>query len=54
VLSTHSPVLAALPGADVYEVGESGLRRREWMDLALVDDYTRFLLDPQSFLDGTD
>jgi predicted ATPase len=54
VLSTHSPVLAALPGADVYEVGEWGLRRREWMDLALVDDYTRFLLDPQSFLDGTD
>jgi hypothetical protein len=30
------------------------LRRREWMDLALVDDYTRFLLDPQSFLDGAD
>jgi predicted ATPase len=54
VLSTHSPVLAALPGADVYEVGEWGLRRREWMDLALVDDYTRFLLDPQSFLDATD
>jgi predicted ATPase len=54
VLSTHSPVLAALPGADVYEVGEWGLRRREWMDLALVDDYTRFLLDPQSFLDAAD
>ena len=52
VLSTHSPVLAALPGADVYEVGEWGLRRREWMDLALVDDYTRFLLDPERFLGG--
>jgi predicted ATPase len=52
ILSTHSPLLAALPGADVYEVGEWGLRRREWMDLSLVDDYTRFLLDPQSYLDG--
>ncbi|WP_411699298.1 AAA family ATPase [Conyzicola sp.] len=50
VLSTHSPVLAALPSATVYEVGEWGLRERPWMDLALVDDYTRFLLDPQAFL----
>jgi len=54
VLSTHSPLLAALPGADIYEVGEWGLRRREWMDLALVDDYTRFLLDPQRYLGGLD
>jgi len=50
ILSTHSPILAALPGADIYEVGGWGLRRREWMDLALVDDYTRFLLDPQMYL----
>jgi len=54
VLSTHSPILAALPDADVYEVGEWGLRRREWMDLALVDDYTRFLLDPQQYLGDPD
>ena len=54
ILSTHSPLLAALPGADIYEVGEWGLRSREWMDLALVDDYTRFLLDPQRYLDGLD
>ena len=51
ILSTHSPVLAALPGATIYEVGDAGLERREWMDLALVDDYTRFLLDPQARLD---
>ena len=54
VLSTHSPLLAALPGADIYEVGEWGLRRREWMDLGLVDDYTRFLLDPQTYLGAPD
>lgn len=50
ILSTHSPVLAALPGATVYEVGEWGLREREWMDLTLVDTWTSFLLDPQRYL----
>jgi predicted ATPase len=45
-------MLAALPGATVYEVGEWGLRQRPWMDLALVDRWTRFLLDPQHFVDG--
>jgi len=52
ILSTHSPMLAALPGATVYEVGEWGLRKRPWMDLALVDHWTRFLLDPEQFVDG--
>ena len=56
VLSTHSPLLAALPGATVYEVGEWGLRERPWMDVALVDRWTQFLLDPERFLhdDGLD
>jgi len=52
VLSTHSPLLAALPGATIYEVGEWGLRERAWMDLPLVDQWTSFLLDPQSYLEG--
>jgi predicted ATPase len=52
VLSTHSPLLAALPGATVYEVGEWGLRERAWMDLPLVESWTSFLLDPQRYLDG--
>lgn len=51
VLSTHSPLLAALPGATVYEVGDWGLRERAWMDLDLVEHWTSFLLDPQSRLD---
>jgi len=52
ILSTHSPVLAALPGATIYEVGEWGLRERAWMDLPLVDQWTRFLLDPPRYLEG--
>jgi predicted ATPase len=51
LLSTHSPLLAALPGATIYEVGEWGLRERAWMDLPLVDRWTRFLLDPQRYLE---
>jgi predicted ATPase len=51
VLSTHSPLLAALPGATIYEVGDWGLRERAWMDLPLVDQWTRFLLDPPRYLD---
>ena len=36
LVSTHSPVLAALPGATVYEVGDWGMRRCEWDALELV------------------
>lgn len=36
ILSTHSPLLASLPGADIYEVGPWGLRAKNWEELALV------------------
>ncbi len=35
VLSTPSPLLAALPGARVVEVGEWGLRETAWEDADL-------------------
>ncbi|MGO1284077.1 MAG: AAA family ATPase [Brachybacterium sp.] len=50
ILSTHSPVLAALPGADLYEVGEWGLRRTDYDDLTLVRTWRSFLDAPQRFL----
>ena len=50
ILSTHSPVLAALPGADLYEVGEWGLRSTGYDDLALVRTWRSFLDAPQRFL----
>jgi predicted ATPase len=37
VCATHSPILAATPGADIVEVGEHGMRRVKWDDLELVD-----------------
>ena len=50
VVATHSPVLAALPGARVLEVGPWGLRDAEWADLELTASWRQFLGDPQSFL----
>lgn len=50
LLSTHSPVLAAVPGATIYEVGEWGLRRCAWDELELVQRYRGFLDDPQRYL----
>jgi len=48
--ATHSPVLAALPGARILEVGEWGLREAAWKDLELVDHWRRFLERPDAYL----
>lgn len=50
ILSTHSPVLAALPGADLYELGDWGIRRAEYEELELVDNWRRFLDAPERYL----
>ena len=50
ILSTHSPVLAAMPGADLYEVGQWGLRPTAYDDLELVRTWRSFLDAPARFL----
>jgi predicted ATPase len=50
ILSTHSPVLAAFPGADLYEIGEWGLRSCEYDDLDLVRTWRAFLDSPERYL----
>ncbi|MGP3938328.1 MULTISPECIES: AAA family ATPase [Streptomyces] len=50
ICATHSPLLTALPGADIVEVGEHGMRRVAWSELALVDHWRRYLADPRSYL----
>lgn len=50
VCATHSPVLAATPGADIIEVGDHGLRRTSWADLDLVDHWRRYLDNPDAYL----
>ncbi len=48
--ATHSPVLAALPGAVLLEVGEWGLRETRWEELELVQHWRRFLDAPGRYL----
>lgn len=48
--ATHSPVLAALPGAQIIEVGEWGMRPAQWQELELVRHWRSFLDAPQRYL----
>jgi predicted ATPase len=50
LLSTHSPVLAAFPGADVYEIGDWGIRACAYDDLDLVRNWRAFLDSPERYL----
>ena len=50
VVATHSPIVAATPGAVLYEVGPWGLRRSSWAELALVRHWKSFLDGPERYL----
>jgi predicted ATPase len=42
--------LAALPGAQIYELGDDGFTEREWADLDLGQDWQAFFDDPSRLL----
>jgi predicted ATPase len=48
--ATHSPLLAALPGARILEVGPWGIRDAVWEDLELVEHWRRYLDAPMRYL----
>lgn len=50
ICATHSPVLAALPGAKILELGEWGIRETSWEDLELVQMHRGFLEAPGRYL----
>ncbi|MDR6637685.1 hypothetical protein [Paenarthrobacter nitroguajacolicus] len=50
IMSTHSPLLAALPGAQILEAGQWGLRPRKWDDLDLITNWRSFLDAPERYL----
>jgi predicted ATPase len=50
VVATHSPLLTALPGATILELGEHGIRRTGWEDLELTARWRLFLAAPDSYL----
>jgi predicted ATPase len=48
--ATHSPLLAALPGATIIELGPWGLRRVTYDDLELVAHWKAYLDQPMRYL----
>jgi predicted ATPase len=50
LMATHSPVLAAFPGATILELTDTGFRPTTWDDLALVVNQRQFLAEPEGYL----
>lgn len=43
LMATHSPILAGITGADIWQVDDDGLSRAQWEDLDVVMLHRRFL-----------
>jgi predicted ATPase len=50
ICATHSPILAATPGADILELGDHGIRRTRWDQLDVVTNWRRYLDNPDLYL----
>ena len=50
ICATHSPLLAAVPAATIYELSERGIEEVAWEDLELVGHWRRFMNQPESYL----
>lgn len=50
VVATHSPIVAAVPGAHIFELGDWGIRQTRWEDLNIVHYWRDFLNDPDMYL----
>lgn len=49
LMATHSPILAATPGARLIELDQTGFAPRRWNELLSVALYRRLLADPGYF-----
>jgi len=51
IVSTHSPILASMPGATILELGDHGIRVvQNPEDLALIQHWRSFLDSPERYL----
>jgi predicted ATPase len=50
IMATHSPLLAAAPGAQIWELGEDGITAVPWDEVEMVRDWREFLAAPQRWL----
>lgn len=46
ILATHSPVLMAIPGAEILEISAAGITRRDFEDTEAVRTAREFIADP--------
>ena len=51
IISTHSPILMALPGADVMEITDGGISRTDWRLTEHAAVMREFLAHPEKILD---
>jgi len=49
VVATHLPIITAVPGAAIWELGDWGIRTSRWEDLHIVSAWRGFLADPGSY-----
>ena len=49
IIATHSPIVAAVPGARILELGDWGIRPAHWPELGLVSDWRAFLGEPGAY-----
>jgi len=50
IIATHSPILMAFPGAEIYEIDEQGIARTDYTETTHFSVTKRFLNDPQGML----
>jgi len=50
IISTHSPILMAYPGAEIFQLGAEGIRQVAYKDTEHYRMSLRFLQDPESML----
>jgi predicted ATPase len=50
IVATHSPLIAATPGATVIEMGEWGMRQASYEKLELVRSWRDFLASPERYV----
>jgi predicted ATPase len=49
IVATHSPIVAAIPGATILELGDWGIRPARWEELHLVAAWRQFMTEPASY-----
>jgi predicted ATPase len=50
LLATHTPVVAAIPGARILQLDDTGFHETSWEELDLVQHYRSFLAEPMRYL----